>query len=115
MAQSHREAARRLFEFAEQQQGFFTTKQAKLAGFAENMLDGIYGDINDKLRKPLKTIMDQTFRLSAMVTDLLNISRIEQGRITFDMKPVNIAEIIQPMFVRRHYCFCLCLAPAKNS
>jgi hypothetical protein len=36
MAQSHREAARRLFEVAEQQQGFFTAKQAKAAGFAEN-------------------------------------------------------------------------------
>jgi hypothetical protein len=36
MAQSHREASRRLFEVAEEQQGFFTTKQAKAAGFAEN-------------------------------------------------------------------------------
>jgi predicted transcriptional regulator of viral defense system len=36
MAQSHREASRRLFGLAEQQQGFFTTKQAKAAGFAEN-------------------------------------------------------------------------------
>ena len=36
MAQSHRQASRRLFEVAEQQQGFFTTKQAKAAGFAEN-------------------------------------------------------------------------------
>jgi hypothetical protein len=36
MAQSHREASRRLFAYAEQQQGFFTTKQAKAAGFAEN-------------------------------------------------------------------------------
>src|SRR5215472_11962589 len=36
MAESHREASRRLFEIAEQQQGFFTTKQAKAAGFAEN-------------------------------------------------------------------------------
>ncbi len=36
MAQSHREAARRLFQIAEEQQGFFTTKQAKAAGFAEN-------------------------------------------------------------------------------
>jgi putative AbiEi antitoxin of type IV toxin-antitoxin system len=36
MAQSHREASRRLFEIAEQQQGFFTAKQAKTAGFAEN-------------------------------------------------------------------------------
>ena len=36
MAQSHREASRQLFDVAEQQQGFFTTKQAKAAGFAEN-------------------------------------------------------------------------------
>ena len=31
MAQSHREASRRLYEIAEAQQGFFTTKQAKAA------------------------------------------------------------------------------------
>src|SRR5580698_8648238 len=36
MAQSHREASRRLFEIAEQQQGYYTAKQAKAAGFAEN-------------------------------------------------------------------------------
>ena len=36
MAQSHREASRRLFDIADPQQGFFTTKQAKAAGFAEN-------------------------------------------------------------------------------
>jgi hypothetical protein len=36
VAQSHREAARRLFGLAQQQQGFFTAKQAKAAGFAEN-------------------------------------------------------------------------------
>ena len=36
MAQSHREASRRLFDIADRQQGFFTTKQAKAAGFAEN-------------------------------------------------------------------------------
>jgi predicted transcriptional regulator of viral defense system len=36
MAQPHREANRRLFEIAGQQQGYFTAKQAKAAGFAEN-------------------------------------------------------------------------------
>ena len=36
MRTSHRDAQRRLFEVAEAQQGFFTTKQAKAAGFAEN-------------------------------------------------------------------------------
>jgi predicted transcriptional regulator of viral defense system len=36
MARSHKEAFRRLYETAEVQQGFFTSKQAKAAGFAEN-------------------------------------------------------------------------------
>src|SRR5215469_3394463 len=36
MVNERRDAARRLYEVAEGQQGFFTTKQAKAAGFAEN-------------------------------------------------------------------------------
>jgi hypothetical protein len=36
MASPRQEASQRLFELAEQQQGYFTTKQAKAAGFAEN-------------------------------------------------------------------------------
>src|SRR5450759_3169906 len=36
MPRCHRESERRLFETAEGQEGFFTTKQAKAAGFAEN-------------------------------------------------------------------------------
>src|SRR5271163_4932984 len=36
MARGRRKAGKRLYEIAEDQQGFFTTKQAKAAGFAEN-------------------------------------------------------------------------------
>jgi predicted transcriptional regulator of viral defense system len=36
MENRRKEAAKRLYEIAEDQQGFFTTKQAKAAGFAEN-------------------------------------------------------------------------------
>lgn len=36
MPRCHRDAERQLFEIAEAQQGFFTAKQAKAAGFAEN-------------------------------------------------------------------------------
>lgn len=36
MANPRQEASHRLFDLAEQQQGYFTTKQAKAAGFAEN-------------------------------------------------------------------------------
>ena len=36
MRSGHREAAKRLYQIAVDQQGFFTTKQVKAAGFAEN-------------------------------------------------------------------------------
>src|SRR6266446_2331803 len=36
MRKERKEAAKRLYEIAEGQQGFFTTKQAKAARFAEN-------------------------------------------------------------------------------
>ncbi len=36
MSSSRKDASRRLFDVAEEQQGFFTTKQARAAGFAEN-------------------------------------------------------------------------------
>ena len=36
MVQQRKETARRLYEIAETQAGFFTTKQAKAAGYAEN-------------------------------------------------------------------------------
>jgi len=36
MGKERKKAAKRLYEIAEGQQGFFTTKQAKTAGFAEN-------------------------------------------------------------------------------
>src|ERR1700681_1469440 len=36
MARGGKEAAKRLYEITEDQQGFFTTKQAKATGFAEN-------------------------------------------------------------------------------
>src|SRR5438445_11168083 len=36
MGKARKEAAKRLYEIAEGQQGFFTTRQALAAGFAEN-------------------------------------------------------------------------------
>jgi predicted transcriptional regulator of viral defense system len=36
MRKERKEAAKRLYEIAEREQGFFTTKQAKSSGFAEN-------------------------------------------------------------------------------
>ena len=65
-----------------------------IKGFTANMIEGDFGTVPDKMNQPLQTVMQQTDRLNNLVTDLLNISRIEQGRITFDMQPVDVVATV---------------------
>jgi signal transduction histidine kinase len=65
-----------------------------IKGYVANVIEGDYGNVTDKIKEPLQMVMDQTERLNSMVLDLLNVSRIEQGRISFDMKQVDVSKII---------------------
>ncbi|GAC1386434.1 MAG: hypothetical protein NVS1B7_4990 [Candidatus Saccharimonadales bacterium] len=65
-----------------------------IKGYASQILDGDFGAVAEQTKTPLTVIITQTERLNNLVLDLLNISRIEQGRITFDMKPVDISVIV---------------------
>jgi signal transduction histidine kinase len=70
---------------------------AVIKGQIGNITDGIFGDVNDKVKTHLDDTIAQTDRLNNLVTDLLNVSRIEQGRITFnitDFEPTKTIEML---------------------
>ncbi len=50
-------------------------------GFTELILAGIAGEINDLQRKNLERVMVNTDNLNEMIDDLLDLSKIESGRI----------------------------------
>lgn len=66
-----------------------------IKGYVANVIEGDYGEVTDKIKEPLQMVTQQTERLNSMVTDLLNVSRIEQGRINFDMKQVDVTAITE--------------------
>lgn len=68
-----------------------------IKGYISNVTDGDFGKIPTKAKEQLEVAVSQTDRLNELVQDLLNVSRIEQGRISFDIKPINLTEIIQPI------------------
>lgn len=68
-----------------------------IKGYVSNVLDGTFGEVNDQMKSSLNEALKQTDRLNNLVQDLLNVSRIEQGRISFELKAVNVAEIIKPI------------------
>ena len=68
-----------------------------IKGYISEVTDGSFGDINDDIRKSLNTAVSQTDRLNNLVQDLLNVSRIEQGRITMDIQKIDTTETINTL------------------
>lgn len=67
---------------------------AVIKGSLENIQDGVFGQVNDNMKETLDLALMETDRLANLVTDLLNVSRIEQGRVTYKSEAVNLQEIL---------------------
>lgn len=66
-----------------------------IKGNISNIMDGLYGNIDEQAKPALQDMYEESERLNNLVTDLLNVSRIEQGRIKYDIQNVNPQDIIQ--------------------
>jgi signal transduction histidine kinase len=70
------------------------TPLAAMKGAVENILDGITGKLNGTQKDCLLLTNRNIDRLGRMISDLLDISRIEAGRILINKSPVDIPELL---------------------
>ena len=70
------------------------TPMTSIKGFADLLLMGAAGTLNENQERFLGIIKANADRLSVLVNDLLDISRIEAGRIVLDGKQVGMASVI---------------------
>ncbi|HBP88927.1 MAG TPA: hypothetical protein DD706_14670, partial [Nitrospiraceae bacterium] len=80
------------------------TPMTSIKGLVENMLDGLVGNLNDRQSFYLERMKYNIERLTRMINDLLDLSRIEAGRMDLHQSPVNmgslareVVETLQPM------------------
>lgn len=72
------------------------TPLTAIKGYLSLILDGTYGKIeNAKAISALNNVSVSVDRLGALIEDLLNVSRIEQGRIEIESKNVDVVPIIK--------------------
>ena len=74
------------------------TPLTSIIGFVSFILDGKTGTINEKQHDSLVRVHRQSKRLAALINDLLDISRIEAGRIEIKREPTSILEITKQRF-----------------
>ncbi|OGI25920.1 MAG: hypothetical protein A3J76_00240 [Candidatus Moranbacteria bacterium RBG_13_45_13] len=71
------------------------TPLTSIKGFGSLLLEGTYGQLPETQRNPLEKIYIANERLIQLVEDLLNISRIEAGRMEFDFQEAQIEDLVQ--------------------
>ncbi|MFA5087378.1 MAG: HAMP domain-containing sensor histidine kinase [Candidatus Paceibacterota bacterium] len=65
-----------------------------IKGYASMVLEQSTG-LTDQSKEDLSIINVSADRLSSLIEDMLNVSRIEQGRLKIDLKPMEAAGIIE--------------------
>lgn len=70
------------------------TPMTSIKGYADLMLLGAAGAMNESQKRFLSIIKANADRLSVLVNDLLDISRIEGGRVELDIKPQPLKELL---------------------
>lgn len=68
---------------------------AAIKGYAAMINEGSYGEVPDKLQQPVERILQSGNRISIMVDDFLNVTRIEQGRLTYNRQRIELCELVR--------------------
>lgn len=73
------------------------TPMTAISGMISMIFEGDYGPINKSLNEPLKDISKSTQRLIILVNDILNVSRIETGKLKLSLSTFDIRSVIGEM------------------
>lgn len=69
------------------------TPMTSIRGYVDILLMGAAGALNENQAHFLDIVKSNTERLNILVNDLLDVSRIEAGRVTLSMHPVDLQEV----------------------
>ena len=68
-------------------------------GYSTIMLDNIYGPLNPKQKEGLQRSLKAARHLLELVNDVLDLSKIEAGKIELSLQPVMFPSLIEDLFV----------------
>jgi len=69
-----------------------------IKGYVSMVMEGDTGDIPEKARGFLADASNITDRLVRLVNNMLNVSRIEEGRMVFQVETENLSQVVRAVF-----------------
>src|SRR5256714_1218777 len=65
-----------------------------ILGYAELLIDGIYGQLPERPREVLERIQNNGKHLLALINDVLDLAKIEAGQLTLTLEDYNLPEVV---------------------
>jgi GAF domain-containing protein len=69
-----------------------------ILGYTELILDNIYGDTPEKMREVLDRLQPNGKHLLALISDVLDLSKIEAGHLTLSLADYSLKDIVHTVF-----------------
>ena len=66
-----------------------------ILGYAELLVDGIYGQLPDRPKGVLERIQNNGKHLLALINDVLDLAKIEAGQLTLTLEDYSLPEVVQ--------------------
>lgn len=70
-----------------------------ILGYTELIIDNIYGDVTDKIKDVLERVEKNGQHLLNLINDVLDLSKIEAGRLYLSLNDYSIQDVIQTVFI----------------
>ncbi len=65
-----------------------------ILGYAELMLDNIYGEPSEKMRTVLERLQSNGRHLLGLINDVLDLSKIEAGQLTLSLDDYSLSDVV---------------------
>jgi signal transduction histidine kinase len=69
-----------------------------ILGYAELMLDSIYGEPSEKMRGVLERVQANGRHLLGLINDVLDLSKIEAGQLTLSLDNYSLRDVVHGVF-----------------
>jgi len=88
------DSSRHKSEFLANMSHELRTPLNSIIGFSEVLLDELFGDLNDKQKEYTNDILESGRHLLSLINDILDLSKIEAGKMDLELSEFSIEELI---------------------
>jgi Signal transduction histidine kinase len=71
------------------------TPLTSVIGYSEMLLEGLAGEVNAEQREYVRTIMEKGENLLALISSILDFSKVESGNLRLKLGPTDLREVVR--------------------